>query len=102
MLTTLRERAGLGGRRFMVAGRGSTQWVRNVQSGGEVFLRKGRRREQCHLHAVPDEDKPEVLKAYLDRFARTVQRYFPMAAGSPASAFRPVAARYPVFELRSS
>jgi hypothetical protein len=48
---------------------------------------------------VSDEDKPEILKAYLDSFTRTVQRYFPVPAGSPAESFRPLAARYPVFEL---
>ena len=90
----------LDGRRFLVAGRGDTQWVRNARASAEVSLRRGRRRETCRLHPISDEDKPAVLKAYLDRFRRTVQRYFPVPAGSPASAFRPVAARYPVFELR--
>jgi hypothetical protein len=40
-----------------------------------------------------------ILKAYLDRFKLTVQRYFPVAAGSPMADFEPLAARYPVFEL---
>ena len=87
------------GRRFLVAGRGFTQWVRNAEAAGEVTLRKGRRRRRFRVLAVPDDEKPPVLKAYLDRFARTVQRYFPVPAGSPPSAFAPVAARYPVFEL---
>jgi hypothetical protein len=43
----------------------------------------------------------EILKAYLDRFKPTVQRYFPIAAGSPALAFAPLTARYPVFEMTS-
>ena len=46
------------------------------------------------------EEKLPVLKAYLDRFRREVQRYFPVPAGSPAQAFRPYAERYPTFELR--
>ena len=48
---------------------------------------------------VPDVEKPDVLKAYLDRFKLTVQRYFPVPAGSPAEDLAPFAARYPVFEL---
>ena len=87
------------GRRFLVAGRGNTQWVRNATASGTVTLKKGRRRAECRVRAVPDEEKPEILKAYLDRFKLTVQRYFPTPAGSPAEAFRPLAARYPVFEL---
>jgi hypothetical protein len=39
------------------------------------------------------------LRAYLDQFKFIVQRYFPLPAGSPASAFAPIADRYPVFQL---
>jgi hypothetical protein len=42
----------------------------------------------------------EFLKAYLDRFAPTVQRYFPIPRDSPSSAFAPIAEHYPTFELR--
>ncbi|HEX6211046.1 MAG TPA: nitroreductase family deazaflavin-dependent oxidoreductase [Methylomirabilota bacterium] len=90
----------LHGRRWLVAGRGRTQWVRNAEAAGEVVLRKGRRRERCRLRPVPDAEKPEILRAYLGRFAPTVQRYFPVKAGAPVQAFAPVAARYPVFELQ--
>jgi hypothetical protein len=41
-----------------------------------------------------------LLKAYLDRFALTVQRYFPLPRESPLSEFTRIAERYPVFELR--
>jgi hypothetical protein len=54
------------------------------------------------VRAVPDGEKPELLKAYLDRFTLTTRRYFPVPAGSPAEAFRALAARYPVFELLAS
>ena len=88
-----------GGRRFLVAGRGETQWVRNARASGQVTLRRGIRREECRLRALSDQEKPEVLKAYLDRFKTTVRRYFPIPAGSPVERFAPVAAGYPVFEL---
>jgi deazaflavin-dependent oxidoreductase (nitroreductase family) len=87
------------GRRFLVAGRGYTQWVRNALASGTVILKKGRRIEGFGLRVISDEAKLEILKAYLDRFKPTVQRYFPVPAGSPAEAFRPLAGRYPVFEL---
>ena len=87
------------GRRFLVAGRGYTQWVRNAAASGTVSLKKGWTSEEFRVRAVPDEEKPETLKAYLDRFRLTVQRYFPVPAGSPPEAFRPFAIRYPVFEL---
>jgi deazaflavin-dependent oxidoreductase (nitroreductase family) len=89
----------LGGRRYLVAGRGRTQWVRNAEAAGEVVLRRGRRRQACRLRAVAGDEQAEVLSAYLARFRLTVQRYFPVRAGSPPSAFASLLARYPVFEL---
>jgi deazaflavin-dependent oxidoreductase (nitroreductase family) len=91
----------LGGKRWLVAGRGWTQWVRNAEAAGEVVLRKGRRRQRVRVRPVADADKPPILSAYLDRYATTVQRYFPVRAGSSPAAFAPIVARYPVFELES-
>jgi hypothetical protein len=51
------------------------------------------------LRALSDQEKPEILKAYLDQFRREVQRYFPVPAGSPAEAFRELVQSYPAFEL---
>jgi deazaflavin-dependent oxidoreductase (nitroreductase family) len=90
------------GKRFLVAPRGYTQWVRNAQAAGTVTLRKGSRRDKFHLRALSNEEKPEILKAYLDRFKITVQRYFPVSSGSPPAAFEPLVVRYPVFELLAS
>ena len=49
--------------------------MRNAQAVGEVSLKKGLRSEKFGLRAIPDEEKPEILKAYLDQFKTTVQRY---------------------------
>jgi len=88
-----------GGKRFLVAPRGRTQWVRNAEAAGEITLRKGRSRQNYRLRPVADAEKPALLKAYLDSFKTTVQRYFPVPAGSAAEVFASVAANYPVFEL---
>jgi len=90
------------GKRYLVAPRGRTQWVRNAEAAGEVLLKKGSRRQSFRLKPVPDAEKPPLLKAYLDSFTATVQRYFPVPAGSEAQAFIDVAANYPVFELLPS
>jgi deazaflavin-dependent oxidoreductase (nitroreductase family) len=89
----------LDGKRLLVAPRGYTQWVRNAVATGSVVLKKGRRSEEFGLRPIPDEEKPEILRAYLDSYKTTVQRYFPIPAGSPAEHFRTLADRYPVFEL---
>ena len=87
------------GKRFLVAPRGRTQWVRNAEAAGEVTLKRGSFRRSFRLRAVQDAEKPALLKAYLERFKTTVQRYFPVAAGSDAQVFASIAANYPVFEL---
>jgi len=87
------------GRRFLVAGRGRTQWVRNAEASGEVSLKKGRSVRRFRIRSMPIEARPEILGAYLSRFQRTVQRYFPVRAGSPPEIFSEVAGSYPVFEL---
>src|SRR6476469_10365060 len=70
----------LSGKRFLVAPRGHTQWVRNAEAAGEVTLKKGSKRERYRLRALSDLEKPEILKAYLDPFRRDGQRYFPVQA----------------------
>jgi len=87
------------GQDFLVAPRGRTQWVRNVEASGEVSLKRGRSRREFRPRAIPDAERPEILKAYLDGFKSTVQRYFPIPAGSPPTAFASIAPYYPVFEL---
>jgi len=89
----------LNGTRFLVAPRGRTQWVRNAEAAGEVTLKKGRTERRFQLRPLEGTEKLEVVKAYLDRFQREVQRYFPVPAGSPLEAFREVASSYPAFEL---
>ena len=87
------------GKRFLVAPRGRAQWVRNAEAAGEVTLKKGSKRKKFGLRALSDQEKPEILKAYLDQFKREVQGYFPVAAGSPVEAFRDLVQSYPAFEL---
>jgi hypothetical protein len=89
----------MGNRRFLVCPRGRTQWARNAEASGEVALIKRWTRQRFAIRSLPDAEKPEILKCYLDRFKMTVQRFFPPPAGSPADAFTAIASRYPVFEL---
>jgi len=92
----------LEGKRYLVAPRGRTQWVRNAEAAGEVTLKKGSRRQKFHLRLLPDADKPQILKAYLDNFKREVQTYFPIPAGSPVESFVAIAESYPAFELSAA
>lgn len=89
-------------KRYLVAPRGDTQWVRNVVVSQKGTLVRGAKRENIRMRAIADDAKPEILKAYLDRYRLTVQRYFPIPAGSPLKDFEPLVGRYPVFEISSA
>jgi deazaflavin-dependent oxidoreductase (nitroreductase family) len=89
----------MNGKKFLVAPRGRTQWVRNAEAAGEITLKKGIKRQVFRLGPVPDAGKLEILKAYLDTFKSQVQSYFPVPAGSPPQAFAEIAQNYPAFEL---
>ncbi len=89
----------LNGRKYLVAPRGRTQWVRNAEAAGEVSLKKGSNRQKFRLRLLADGEKIAILKAYLDTFRREVQRYFPIPAGSSPESFAALAASYPAFEL---
>ena len=89
------------GKKYLVAPRGDTQWVRNVLVSQNATLVKGTNRDNIRLRPIADEAKAEILKAYLDRYKLTVQRYFPIPAGSPLKEFEPLVGRYPVFEITS-
>jgi len=87
------------GKRFLVAPRGETQWVRNARVSGEVWLKKGWHRQRFALRELNDDEKPEILREYLNRYKTTVQRYFSVPAGAPIAAFSGIARQYPVFRL---
>jgi hypothetical protein len=88
------------GRRYLVCARGNSNWVRNARVAGEVALARAMHRRRYSVHELPPDMRPPVLKAYLDRFAGEVQRFFPVPKGSAVESFFDLAPRYPVFELR--
>ena len=88
------------GRRYLVAVRGETGWVRNARAAGSVLLRKGSARLTFKVREVAVNARPPILKEFLDRYASQVQRFYQMPKGSPVEAFREMAPRAPVFELQ--
>jgi hypothetical protein len=88
-------------RRYLVCARGDSNWVRNARAAGEVVLARAMRRRRYAVRELPADMRPPVLKAYLDRFAGEVQRFFPVPKGSAVEAFNDLAPRYPVFELQA-
>ncbi|HWD02268.1 MAG TPA: nitroreductase family deazaflavin-dependent oxidoreductase [Amycolatopsis sp.] len=88
------------GRRYLVAARGETQWVRNLRVAGEGHLRVGRRVEAFTYRELRDDEKPALLRAYLKRWKFEVGAFFEgVDANAPEEKLREIAPGYPVFEV---
>jgi deazaflavin-dependent oxidoreductase (nitroreductase family) len=87
-----------GGHDYLVAPRGQTQWVRNLRAAGEGAVRVGRHRRAFHPTEIADDDKVEILRAYLRRWKLEVGVFFDgVDADSPDDEVRAIAPKHPVF-----
>jgi hypothetical protein len=87
-------------KRFLVAPRGQTEWVRNLRRAGTGTLRRGAREEIVHAFEVDDDAKPPILREYLRRWRRVVGDYFDVAGPDASDAdLRRIAPAHPVFRL---
>lgn len=88
------------GRRYLVAPRGHTQWVRNLRVAGGGELRVGRRVEEFTATELDDDAKPEVLREYLRRWKAEVGVFFDgVDASASDDELRAIAGGHPVFVL---
>jgi deazaflavin-dependent oxidoreductase (nitroreductase family) len=86
------------GRRYLVAPRGNTQWVRNLRAAGEGELRVGRRVERFVPTELSDDEKPEILRSYLRRWKMEVGVFFDgVNAKASDEKLREMAPGYPIF-----
>jgi deazaflavin-dependent oxidoreductase (nitroreductase family) len=89
------------GTRYLVAPRGTTQWVRNLRADGfRGELRVGRRVEPFIATEITDDDKPAILREYLRHWKWEVGVFFDgVDAKAPAEKLREIAPGYPVFRI---
>jgi deazaflavin-dependent oxidoreductase (nitroreductase family) len=86
------------GRRYLVAPRGRTQWVRNLEVAGAGELRVGRRVETFHATPVADADKVAILRDYLRRWKMEVGVFFGgVGPDSSDAEIAAIAPDHPVF-----
>ncbi|MGN6752201.1 MAG: nitroreductase/quinone reductase family protein [Intrasporangium sp.] len=89
------------GSEYLVAPRGTAEWVRNVRAaGGRLDLLLGRSRQQRLATELADAEKVDILRAYLRRWKAEVGVFFDgVDADSPHAELERIAPRHPVFRL---
>ncbi len=90
----------IGDDRYLVAPRGTTEWVRNLRAAGTGELHLGRAVEVFVADELDDEAKPEILRQYLRHWKAEVGVFFD-GVGPDASddELRAIAHGYPVFQI---
>ena len=78
---------------YLVAPRGETDWVRNLRAAGGGQFQYGWGTETFTAVEVPDEEKPRVIEAYLERWGPQVRSQFE-ALPDPAD--------HPVFRIETA
>ena len=88
--------------RYLVAARGVTHWVRNLRAAGDGELRVGRRTEAFRAKELLDEEKPPILRAYLQRWKAEVGVFFGgVGADSSEEELRRISPDHPVFRIET-
>jgi len=88
------------GRRYLVAPRGNTQWVRNMRVSGGGRLVLGRRVEEFTATEVPLEERPPLLRAYLEKWKWEVGAFFDgVGPDAGDDELRRIAPDHPAFRI---
>jgi deazaflavin-dependent oxidoreductase (nitroreductase family) len=90
------------GRRYLVAPRGTTQWVRNIRVNPDAELRHGRRTTAFRAAELPDDAKLPVLRGYLEKWAWEVGQFFEgVDKNATDDDLVRIAPGFPVFEVQA-
>jgi deazaflavin-dependent oxidoreductase (nitroreductase family) len=85
-------------RRWLVAGYGPSNWVRNVRAAGEVTLSRGRRSDRLDVVEADALDAVPVLRKYMTEI-RVTRPSFDASPDSHDDDVAAELARHPVFRL---
>ncbi len=64
------------GLRYLVSGRGDTQWVRNLRAAGRGEFRMHGRSEAFRAVELAGPERDRIVGTYRERLGRSVRRYF--------------------------
>lgn len=88
------------GEQYLVAPRGTTQWVRNVRAAGGGELRLGRRVDAFRAEELADVDKPAILRPYLALWKAETGTFFEgLDADATDAELVAAGPKHPVFRI---
>lgn len=87
------------GSRYLVAPRGTTHWVRNLEASGEGWLQTGSRRRHFTASQVAVDERAPILRAYLDRWGKVTKGEFGVRGDETEAELAGIAADHPVFRI---
>ena len=88
------------GTRYLLAPRGHTQWVRNLRASGHGRLLGRRHAEEFTAVELPDEEKPELLRAYLKKWKWESGQFFGgVGPDAPDEELVRIGPDHPVFRI---
>jgi deazaflavin-dependent oxidoreductase (nitroreductase family) len=91
------------GAEYLVAPRGHTQWVKNMRASHGGRLRVGRRTQAFTAVELGDDEKPDLLRAYLRKWKFEVGVFFGgVGPDSSEDELRRIAPDHPVFRITTS
>lgn len=89
----------LDGRTYLLAPRGTTQWVRNMRVANEGELRSGRKVRHFTAEEVPDSEKLPLMRLYMDKWSWEVKGFLGIDAKASDDEIRRIMPDHPAFVL---
>jgi deazaflavin-dependent oxidoreductase (nitroreductase family) len=89
----------LDGRTYLLAPRGTTQWVRNMRAAGEGELRSGRKVRHFGATEVPDSEKLPLMRLYMDKWSWEVKGFLGIDAKASDEEIKRILPDHPAFAL---
>jgi deazaflavin-dependent oxidoreductase (nitroreductase family) len=90
------------GERYLVAPRGNTQWVRNMRVAGGGRLVLGKRAEEFGATEIGEDEKPALLRAYLEKWKWEVGAFFDgVGPDAPDEELRRIGPDHPAFRIET-
>ncbi|MFI6062914.1 nitroreductase family deazaflavin-dependent oxidoreductase [Streptomyces sp. NPDC051286] len=88
------------GQQYLVAPRGHVQWTHNMRAAGGGELHLGKKTDVFTAAEMADDEKPELLRAYLKRWKAEVGVFFGgVGPDSSVEELRRIAPDHPVFRI---